>query len=207
MTTSHKWTAAIAVVLAAAAFLSVRAWLAERDARTKAETITQQANTVIAAKQDDTKAVVAAMQTQLDRLVQLKTRTVTTTQIVRELPAVMSLPTGDAAIHEVTPEQANELASLPDAPVKSGDLVIPAASAKDFFDAQVTCKENSVSLDACNKVNANNTAIIAQQKLVIDADETALKGGTFWQRVGHDAKIIGIGVGVGVAVGVVATHH
>lgn len=206
MTTSHKWTAVIAVVLAAASFLAIRAYMAEHDARNKAEVITQQANTVIAAKQDDTKKVLADMQTQLTQLAQLKAKTVTTTQIVRELPTVMPLPAGDPVVHEVTAAQAAETANLPDAP-KAGDLVIPAASAKDFFDAQVTCKQNAVQLNACTQVRADDEAIIAQQKNIITADETALKGGTFWHRVWHDAKLIGISAGVGVGVGYAVTHH
>lgn len=206
MTTSHKWTAVVAVILLAASILAGRAWLAERDARTVADTTTKVANTTIADVQEKQREQVAVLQMQLDTLTEIQAKAVTPTQIVKYLPQVMPLPVADAPIREVTQAEAAETAALPDAP-KAGDLVIPAASAKDFFDTQVTCKANALKLDSCTQTVANDAEIVKQKDIIIAADQTALKGGTFWHRFAHDAKIFGISAGVGIGIGYVAAHH
>lgn len=206
MTTSHKWTTVIAVIVAAGLVIAVHSWLQERDAKTVAETVTKQANTQIADIQQKQTDQLAVLAMQLDTLQDIKSKAVTTTQIIKYLPQVMPLPAADPVLHEVTPAEAAHTATLPDAP-KAGDIIIPAATTKDFFAAQVTCKENALQLDSCKLTVANQTDIMAQKDIIIKADQTALKGGTFWHRFAHDAKIIGISAGVGVGVGYVATHH
>lgn len=129
---------------------------------------------------------------------EIKRQVKTPRQIVQALPKVVDLPT---SIVEVTSEQVKANSELPhtSARLKEGDLVIPAESAKAFYDSQVDCKANAVKLASCQVTIGNRDAGLLLKDTEIARLKTALKGGTKWARAKSAFKFIGVGVAVGAA--------
>lgn len=197
MTTAHKVTVALCVVLAVLlgcagyAYVQDKIALARHDEQTKANA------GELKGLQDANKAVAAQMEVVVSTLGDLKRSTRTTTQIVQAAPQVITLP---AAVKEVTKAEA----AVSGSGVKEGDLVIPAESAKAWFDAQVDCKANAVRLDACGKTHVNDVAALAVKDKQIAEDAVVIKGGTKWQRFRAAAKWAAVGAGVGAVSAVAA---
>ena len=77
---------------------------------------------------------------------------------------------------------------------QQSDATIPAVDLKPLFDRLSDCK-------ACDaKVTEQGSEIAQLTKERDDAVKTA-KGGSFWHRLKHDAKVIAIGGAVGFTVG------
>jgi hypothetical protein len=117
------------------------------------------------------------------------------------LPAPIVLhPAGEAG----SPGQAPQIP--PYAAIPAADL--PAL--KDFIVQAKTCAvelpEAQQELSSCQaqaKLAARKLADVEKER---DAYKVALKGGTWWHRVKHDAKAIAIGGAIGV-VAMCATGH
>jgi hypothetical protein len=205
MTTAHKVTAALASILFVLCIIIGYNAIKEHDGKVRAEADVKQADAVF--KQSEQKELENQEERYKDdqALEAVKKQTVTTTQIVREVPKYITLPA--APIREVTAaDVASQTAAqqaLPDAP-KTGDLIIPAASAKAFFDAQVTCKENETNLNSCTVSVSNYKDELTAKDAEIKALNIQVKGGTKWHRVLHDAKVIGIAGAIGVGLGYAA---
>jgi len=97
-------------------------------------------------------------------------------------PATVGNPT-PAAVATI-PEQ--DLAPLRDLVEKSQacSIALPAAQ-QDLASCKTQLQEAGEQLSAAEKQR--------------DAYKQALKGGTFWHRVKHDAEVAGIGIGIGAA--------
>lgn len=207
MTTAHKVTAAALVVCAALMITFGYGWFKEHDA---AIVIAAQQKADANAEQH-IQAAEAANQEQLTSTLatytSLKQQTTTPVQIVQQLPKVITLP---APIVQVTQAQADAAAkapALPDAPaIQAGDLVIPKADSKAFFDAQVDCKAGAAKLISCGQTTANLTALDAVKDTQINQLQTALKGGTKLHRAKSALTWGTVGAVVGAGVVAYFTH-
>lgn len=72
--------------------------------------------------------------------------------------------------------------------------------AQDIAKQQLTCDLTTKRLDACVKDLADEAAKGEQQRLKAEEYAKALKGGTTFQRIAHEGKLIGC-TGAGAAVG------
>lgn len=199
MTTAHKITTALASLLFVLVVLVGYGLIKEHDNKIRAEAATTVAEGELQKNAQSELLNEEARDKEVQALQDVKQKTVTTTQIVHDVPQYITLP---QPIHEVTPAEAAANSAIPDAP-KAGDLVIPAISAKSFFDAQVDCKIATTTLSSCQQTTANLTSDKQIQATEIKALQTQIKGGTKWQRTLTAAKWIGIGAGAGIVTGYV----
>jgi hypothetical protein len=182
-------------------------WTREHEARAVVEAqqqIEAKAQAQIAAQQEKN---VEQLKDTLAALIAMKQAVQTPAQIVQALPQLITLP---QTIREVTPEQAKAAAAapaLPDAPqIGAGDLIIPKADSKAFFDAQVDCKANSAKAASCAETVENQKAVMALKDTEIKQLNIALKGGTKWQRTKSALKWIGVGAAAGAVGAAIAIH-
>jgi len=199
MTTAHKVTVGLAVLLAVLLGIAGWAYVQDKVALARHEEQTKANGSAVKGLEDANDALAKQLKASLDGLDRLRVGTTTTREIVQAAPQVITLP---APVREVTKEQA----ALPESPVKQGDVIIPAESAKAWFDAQVTCRENAAKLDACEKTAANDAAIIAVKDKQIAEDQVVIKGGTKGQRFRTALKWGLIGAGIGVGAGLAVKH-
>lgn len=199
MTTGHKLAVSLVIVLTLLLGVAGYTYVEDKVALARHDEQTDANNGAVKTLQDSNHALADQLTTVVATLNDLKRNTKTTTQIVQAAPQVITLP---APVKEVTAAEA----AVPNSPVQAGDLVIPAVSAKAFFDAQVDCKANAATLTTCQETAKNNAAIIAVKDKQIAQDAIVIKGGTKMQRFVKAAKWVGVGVGVGVAVSYAAKH-
>lgn len=213
MTTAHKVTVAVSVLLAVFLVFAGYGWIKEHESAVVVNaqvTADKAAQAVIAASESKNQQQLA---TALAGYAAMKQSAQTPAQVVQALPQVIQLP---APIVQVTAAQAAaanaaapaSVAGLPDAPkLAVGDLVIPAADVKPFYDAQVDCKVNAAKAASCAETTTNLTALNASKDTEIAQLQVAVKGGTRWQRAGRALKMIGIGAAVGAGAVAIAEHH
>jgi hypothetical protein len=207
MTNAHKITLALAFSLAGFLLCAGYGWMKEHEARAVVEAqqqVEQRAQAQIAAQQEKN---AEQLKDTLSALISMKQAVQTPPQIVQALPQVITLP---QQIREVTQDQAKAAAAapqLPDAPqIAAGDLIIPKADSKAFFDAQVDCKANAAKAASCAETVENQKAVIALKDTEIKQLNVAVKGGTKWQRTASALKWIGVGALVGATAVVAAVH-
>ena len=116
-------------------------------------------------------------------------------QIVVRVPQLM--PTLPAPIAAVTPTSA---------PPQVGDAIIPQADLKPMAEAALDAQQCKLDLNKCQQDEGDDQQKLDLVNQQLKASETARKGGTFWSRMKHDGKIIGITAAVAVAAGY-AAHH
>jgi len=116
-------------------------------------------------------------------------------QIVVRVPQLM--PTLPAPITAVTPTSA---------PPQVGDAIIPQADLKPMAEAAIDAQQCKLDLNKCRQDEGDDQQKLDLVNQQLKASETARKGGTFWNRMKHDGKLIGITAAVGVAAGY-AAHH
>ena len=179
-------------------------WLQEHDARVKAEAVVSSEQIQIdAAKKDEAKTQ-ADLDTRLAALEAQKKLPATAPQIV--LDASHLFPNLPQPLQVVTPPPTTVVSNngttttVPGVPV----VQIPQVDFAAFQAGAIACQENSAKLDACSITLADTKSELASTTKQRDADETALKGGTFWTRLGTGMKHAGCGaagslVGVGVS--------
>lgn len=207
MTNAHKLTLTLAFGLFGFFVCAAYGWMREHEARAVVEAqqqIETKAQAQIAAQQEKN---AEQLKDTLNALIAMKQQVQTPAQIVQALPQVITLP---QQVREVTPEQAKAAAAvpaLPDAPqIGAGDLIIPKADSKAFFDAQVDCKANAAKVSSCAETVENQKAVLALKDVEIKQLNIAIKGGTKWQRTKSAFKWIGIGALVGGAAVAAAVH-
>lgn len=195
MTTAHKITLTLAVILAAFLVYAGYGWLGAHDAALTLQT--QQK--VDAANSSKIAASESANQAQLvsslAAIGTMRQQVQTPTQVVQAIPQVLTLP---APVVQVTQAQAKAADALPDAPhVHTGDLIIPQEDVKPFYDAQLDCKVNATKLSSCTETVTNLTALGTVKDNEIKQQEVVIKGGTKWQRIKRAAKWTAIGSVIG----------
>lgn len=198
---------AIVIAIAIGGYGS-RTWLAEHDARIRAESQVQAAQ-----KSFDAAAAELKQSQQAQAAKDAETRTT-----IEKLAA--------AAAEQKTPQQIakwipTQLGSLP-APIKTTPAPASSPAAPvvyevpqvdlDFLKNDIAkCQQQAVALAGAQ---ADVTSCQVQQKILNgqigdlekqrDGLQAELKGGTFWQRVKHDAKILGVGAAIGAAAALAA---
>ena len=146
---------------------------------------------------------------QYSALEAVKQKTVTVTQIVHELPKIITLP---ASPVQITQAQADAIntgnANVPDAPkISAGDVCFPAADMKPLFDAQVTGNECAAHVIQLTTDNAALTKEVAVEKTQVQQAELVIKGGTKWRRFRTALKYAGIGAAIGAGAVAYAEHR
>jgi hypothetical protein len=200
---------AAAVVAIVLLVLAGRAWLAQHDARLGADAAKSTAAPIIAdaqkqidaAKADAAKAV-ADRDARLAQIERQRKQPVTPQSFVAELPKVItSLP--EPATIVPAPATSKE----PAGSAAAVAVQIPAADLQALQNYKLDCDATGVKLDACQKIaNAQLAELAASHTQLMavikerDADETALKGGTFWRRMLKSVECIAASGG-GAAVG------
>lgn len=208
----RTWIEIAAVILAIV--LGVYAWhtwLAEHDARIRAEEQVKaaqanftQASTQIVDLQKKAADVQAQASSQVAAIAKAAEAASTAPQIVKWLPSQVPLP---QPIALQTPPATAQNPSPPQI------AAIPAADLPEMKDFIVQAKQCAVELPAAQ---AGLTSCQAQAKLAAqqladvekerDAYKLELKGGTFWHRVKHDAKVLGTGALLGLAAACATGH-
>ena len=199
----ERWTAG--AVVAVGLVLAGRAYLDEHDARLKAEsqtavlqkTIDQSQQTINQAKADQAK-VDADLKSQLAAIAAQRTIVVTPQQAAVDVSKIIpNLATSPVTVQPV--------AATPTAPATQ-QLVVAAADIPAFQQFKLDCDESNAKLNACALTTAD-------QKTRLDATDSQLKAtaterdtwekaarGTFWSRLCHTAKCLGLSA-VGGAIG------
>ena len=212
MTTREKIDIGIGVLLILAAVAIGNAWLAEHDARVKAEAsvaASQKSIDSAAAEkkqlEDEQKARDAQTAAAIAKLGDAATAQKTPQQIVKWLPMQLGpLP---------APVQASIAPPTPQDPTPPAIFAIPQADLVALRDQVASCQKMAVALpnaqqgasscEARAKLSAEQLAAAQDQ---LDALEQELKGGTVWHRLKSGAKKVAIGVAIGAAA-VCATGH
>lgn len=197
-----KMGASIAAVVVLA--LAFRSWLSEHDARINAEsTVTAQSQIIEDAQAKISAAKQSEAQNQSNLAEQLKAIAAQRTVIVTPQQAAQAIP---AIIPNLPqPVEVQSVPATPTAP-PTQNLVIPQADIPAFQSYKLDCDQKGVELSAC-KLTTDNTrvqlAATADQLKATEIERDAFKKaahGTFWSRLGHSAKCIGLS-GLGGAAG------
>jgi hypothetical protein len=212
MTTAHKVTVGLAGVLFALLCFIGYGLFKEHDAKIIAEANSNSAQQQLKTIASSEAANQAGLKQTISDLEAVKQKTVTTTQIVHDVPQYITLPT---AIKEVVPTPTPATGDIPSVAIntatetttcKTGDLVIAADSAKAFFDSQVTCKENAATVASQKQTIADLNTASGIKDAEISTLQTQLKGGTWAHRALVALKWTGIGIAIGGGA-VLAAHH
>jgi hypothetical protein len=187
-------------------------WIAEHDARVKAEAsvaASQKSIDSAAAEKkeliDEQKARDAQTASQIDKLAASAAMQKTPQQIVKWLPMQLGpLP---------APVKASIAPATPQDPAPPAVFTVPQADLAAMRDQVASCQKNAVALpsaqqdasscEARAKLSAEQLAAAQDQVKALDLE---LKGGTFWHRLKSGAKKVGIGVAIGAAA-VCASGH
>lgn len=204
MTLREKLLIAGIALLAILLALGFRAWLDQRDARMKADSVASAQLVVInqakqdrAAKEADKAQVVADLQKRLDTLEQQKREPMTAPQFVVDLNKL--LPNLPQPVTTVVRDQGSGVSGQKPAETM---IQIPAADLPDLRNYKLNCDETGAKLDACGRQAALQDAQLKDAKTEIDAlvkerdaYKAASKGGSFLRRLKKDAICIAVSTG------------
>ena len=186
-------------LLVGASIFGGHGWLQEHDARLKAESQTSQQQRLIEGLQHQQAMNQQALAVKLSVLKQARSRPATAAQIVDAARLLPNLP------------KPLEVKSVPDNPgLPTGPatqtVTIPEVDFKGIRDAQLTCDENGVKLNACESSQQNTSQQLKLTEAQRDEWKTTAKGGSIWHRMIGAAKWFAIGAGSGAVVYAVAHH-
>ncbi len=165
-------------------------WRADRRDRSQLESelaATKQLLTAADARQHDRDAQL--VQT-LATLATEKRTIVTPTQIVRELPSQISLPS--PIVLQSAPES-------PNSPSPQSNAIIPAEDLKPLYDFTIDCKACQAKLTAAQgdlTDERKKTTALARER---DDALRIARGGSRWRRIARAAKWLLIGAAAGAA--------
>lgn len=212
MTKREKVFAALLVLVIVFLAIAGRAWLQERDARTKAEATQAAQQQVITAAQSkidsaaaDQKQTAAWLQQQLAALQAQKQQPPTPPQFVVDMQkAIPNLP---QAPQVVTPAPVQQTVNGKTETVQPPAAVeIPAADLPALQAYKLNCDATGLKLDACTKTGADLQVQLAGTETQLgamtkerDSWKTAAKGGSIWSRVGRNLKCLAISGGAAYA--------
>ena len=201
----------VPVILAMTIFVS---WQADRRDRARLATQLAAAQKTIAdaaASQHDRDTL---LNQTLAQLAAQKQAAVTTAQILKALPAAISLPAPIALPSNVTPataavssavnsgahssDEGNSAPSKPIAkPAQSADAVLPAADLKPLYDFAMDCKACQAKLAASQSDLSDEKTKTAVLTKELDAAIRAAKGGSALRRIASAAKWLVLGAAAG----------
>jgi type II secretory pathway pseudopilin PulG len=189
----HLAAILIAVLLAVVLFEAWRAQQRDRDALQAELAATKQLLSAADSRQHDRDAQLAQT---LATFAAEKRAVVTPTQIIRELPAQLPLPS--PIVLQSVPAPPNSAPSLPNSPRSQAGAVIPAEDLKPLYDFAIDCKACQAKLAASQADLADErTKTTALTKERDDALRVA-RGGSIFRRVARAAKWFAIGAAAGV---------
>jgi hypothetical protein len=162
----------------------------EHDARVKAEATVAATQKTFDEAQQDAKTVQQNLAARLASLEQQKQIPATAPQIV--VDASKLFPNLPAPLQVVTPPPTQQTVNgktveTPSAPV----VQVPAVDFQALQAGAIACQEDQARLTACTLTSADTQKELTDTATERDAYKVALKGGTFWQRMKHDGKVIG----------------
>lgn len=191
--------------------LAANAWLQERDARIKAESVQAAQQQVISAAQKqidqakaDSASAATALQAKLADLEKQKQQPISAQDFAAALQKLVPLPQAPVVVQLPAQTQTanGKTESLPSAPV----VQIPAADLPALRDYKLGCDETSAKLSACQLTDAADQQELAATKQQLHAAETerdayksASKGGSFLHRLKGDLKCLAISGGAAAA--------
>ena len=171
---SHlTWIVAILVALVLG-----HSWLAEHDARMKADATIKASEATVATLQQQIAATNAQAAQKVQTIVKIVRETTTPTQAVAAIPQLTDIPLNG----RVSIDNGNQV----------------SVDAIPLIQVLGQAKENAVQLGACQSDLKNETAIGAQKDVQIAALK---KKPSLLHRVGHVLKLVGIGVSIGAFIG------
>ena len=191
MTTSHKVTVGLALVLAVGLLFASYGYFREHEARITYEAEHAQTVTQIKQLSEQISSVVATATQAAKADASRQAQVQTPAQVVKAIPQVIQLP-------------APVIVQTPDAPTpQAGTLLVPTADAKPLFDTLsegAACKTELSATKQQVTLEQEKTAAVTKDR---DAAVTSLKGGSKWHRVITAAKW----AAVGVVAGYIAARH
>lgn len=152
--------------------------LREHDARILAEQTVKESAVRVSTLEQAIKDKDTETAAKLLALQKLKASVTTPAQAIAEIPKMTDIPLTTRV--------------LPDAPSEVAVQAVP------LFQDLAQCKADKISLDACTAKLGLQGNIVTEEKGQVTALQS--KGGTFWQRLSHGAKVIGCAAG-GAAIG------
>ena len=174
---SHAvWIAAVVIALVLG-----RSWMAEHDARLRADDQIKASEDIIKNLRDHQAATDAAAAQKVQVITKIVHDASTPVQVVAALPKI------DTQIAA----QLNAR-TIPTAPA---DVQVDAAA---MIQVVGDLKNSQVQLGACQSNLADEKSIVASKD---DEIKALKKKPSFWTRVGGAAKMIGIGIGIGAVMG------
>ncbi len=194
LTLRHKLEIAGAILALLVIGVVYRAWLADHEERIKLKATLDTQNLILADAGKREAARDAVLKESLAQVEDLKKRTQTPQEVVRQLPQVLPLPQpitlnlpaavaqGDSKLAGVQPGQS---------------ATIPAADLKPLFDFAATCKECQAKLATLQQDKVDDGVKIGALTKERDEAVTAAKGGTKWQRLKRAGKWFLIGAAAG----------
>lgn len=206
LTPRHKLEIAGALVALVAIAIVGGSWLGAREEGIRLKATLDAQNDVIADAGKREAAREAALKDSLIELEDLKKRTQTPQEVVRQLPQVLPLP--QPITFNLPAALAQGDASRAPASILAGtqDATIPAADLKPLFDFAATCKECQAKLAVAVQDKADDEIKIKALGKERDAAITAAKSGSKWTRIKKAAKWFGWGALAGAAA-VCGTGH
>lgn len=183
-----------AIILAIIAGLGFLEWSRENADRAALAATMKAEQQNIDAIEKAAKARDAVLEDQIARLEKIKASVQTPAQAIKILPEY--LPPLPEPIHVNTvPSPENPKLQQPDS------VTVPAADLAPLARHEIECAECQKELPVCKADLADqkkiNAALTAQRDMAVKA----AKGGGFWRRLAHDAKVVVISVGVGIIAG------
>jgi apolipoprotein N-acyltransferase len=181
----------VAVVVLSLLALAGYELVQEHDARVKAEATVAATQKNIDDAKKDAAAVQSDLAMRLAALERQKQAPATAPQIVIDAQKLFPNLPQQLQVVQHPPVQTvvdGKMVETPSAPV----VQIPQVDFQTLQNGAIAYQENDAKLTACNLTAADTQKELADTATERDAYKAALKGGTFWQRLKHDAKTIGI---------------
>lgn len=178
-------------------------WLGAREEGIRLKATLDAQNSVIADAGKREAERESALRDSLSQLEDLKKRTQSPQEVIRQFPAVLPLP------QPITLNLPAALAQgdLAKAGVQPGQTAtIPAEDLKPLFDFAATCKECQAKNQVLEQDAVDDAVKIAALTKERDAAVTAAKGGSKWRRFKSAAKWVIIGAAAG-ALALKASGH
>lgn len=205
MTISKWWSIGIGILLIVFVTLGGCAWLAEHDAKLKAEAQSSVQQKGIDAAKSDAAQTAAQLKQTLAALESQKSQPATPQQIILDTSKLIPLPQPITIQTAPQPAVGNGPAQPGNpVPAKTSDakqIVIPEADFQAIQNAEIGCQENSAKLGACALTSADLQAELKATEAQRDTWEKTAKGGSWLHKTLTAAKWIGIGVATGYVTG------
>jgi hypothetical protein len=208
VTISKAWAIGIGVALAAVLLLGCYELLQEREAAARLEVVSADAKKDLAIAQQTMAARDKADAAQQMAAHKTAAAVITAPQAVKIITQYVPVAAANAtpgqaqAVTVQKPDlSAHAQSELPDAPSYA---VMTQAEAVATAKRLILCDGNDKSLEACRADMATVKQSLTVETATAEQCKTALKGGTFWQRLKSDAVKITIAGAIGVVAGYAA---